>query len=85
MQASGIRLSSVNSGFPCMDPGQTLWVAPPPPYQQNIFVFVNIVYIVNISFSLTWDPMGAKFQNSTPPVFMLSKPNFMINEVVKRE
>ncbi len=33
------------------------------------------------SFSLTWDPMGAKFQNAiTYPVFIRS--NFMVNKLV---
>ena len=40
------------------------------------------------SFPLTWDPMGAKISKkhyTTPPVFIRSEPNIMINEVVMRE
>ncbi len=70
-----------------MDPGQILWVAPSPPYLQTIFfqIFNFGIFTILFSFLLTWDPMGAKLSNATPPVFIQSEPNFMINKVVMRE
>ena len=64
----------------CMDPGHILWVAPSPPYLQTIFFFFQIfnfqIFYDFFSFSLTWDPMGAKISNASPPVFIWSEPNY---------
>ncbi len=52
-------------GNRCMDPGQILWEATYPPYLQTFFFvfFLNFQFsnfYDFFSFSLTWDPMGAK-------------------------
>ncbi len=97
---AGVRRPSVVRkleflGNRCMDLCQILWVARSPPYVPTFFLFcccwcsffkIFHLKFCNIFFSLTWDPMGAKNnQNATPPVFIRSEPNFMINNVLMGE
>ncbi len=64
-----------------MDPGQTFWAAPSPPYIQTIFYFVSskfliITFLRLFLFQLTWDPMGAKkIQNAVPLQFLIKNLN----------
>ncbi len=76
---AGVRRPSVVRkvkffGNRCMDPGQILWVAPSPPYLQPYFFFFSKFSIFKFlqfffSFSLTWDPMGAKISKRYSSIF----------------
>ncbi len=63
---AGVRHPSIRKlkflRYCCMHPGQILWEATSPPYLQTIFfkIFNFQIFMIFFSFSLTWDPMGAK-------------------------
>ncbi len=65
---SAVRPSVVRKlrviGNCCMDPDQSLWETPSPPYHQTFFFFFKMfkfsIFRILFSLSLTWDPMGAK-------------------------
>ena len=73
----------------CMDPGQTLWVAPSPPYlRADLFSFFKIfnfqIFTFFLSFLLTWD-YGSKISKTLctpPPFFIWSEPNFISKKVI---
>ncbi len=77
----------------CMDFFQILVVASPGPYAQTFFSFLKKkkfwIFYKYFSFSLTWDPMGAKISKryssykSQPKVFKLFL-NFLPNGPHKR-
>ncbi len=92
-QAAVVSLSAVRKlrflRNRCIETSQTLWAALSPPYLQTFFFlsfffskFSIFKFLLFFSFFVNMGTYGSKtFRNATPPVFMRSEPNYMINKI----